>query len=613
VLALSFPIAARAAVTVTISNSNAQGQQRSRFDVDGNALDAHDGTSVLFDGTYYLYGTSYACGYQYTRNATFCGFKVYRSPDLTHWIDEGFAVPPGNCGYCFRPHVVFNASTKKYVLWADGGGVYLVYSSDTPLGPFVRGPDPKLAVGGAVDESLFVDDDGAGYLIHNTTEVAAGLTADMVVERLTPDYMTTTGANVRLGLGDVEAFAVFKHAGVYHALMSDPSCAYCSGATGEMTSQSMMGPWTGAWFDPNGVHQSGRSEPRMRARIVNADNCGGQPLAVLPVPVADGSTRYLFVSDRWNDRAPNESLANFFIGPLSMGQDGVLAPIACSASATIDLAIGAPGAYRALPFEDQSSGFDGFRHYCDIAAGVERQQSFSPSRDGVLTAATITTFRSGEPTAPLVVEILDERGSVFYATSFDSLAVPWAPRVMTTHPNVRIAAGRTYELRLRSTTTVGCYGFEFSDDDVYAKGAESLSTSGGLFRTEEARDLKFSIALLPDEMPDGGSDGPLVDGPRGADAAATNDGSDDTSAQDTRPSPDAGGETSVREAGEFERPDASAGSEVNSPAGCACKMARRSAPSPWLAIFAVAIAEGTRGTRRRARRGRTSKRASHRM
>ena len=34
-----------------------------RFDTDGNAVDAHDGAIAHFGGAYYLYGTSYDCGY----------------------------------------------------------------------------------------------------------------------------------------------------------------------------------------------------------------------------------------------------------------------------------------------------------------------------------------------------------------------------------------------------------------------------------------------------------------------------------------------------------------------------------------------------------------------
>jgi Glycosyl hydrolases family 43 len=481
-----------AAATVTVVNADAAGHQVSRFDVDGNALDAHDGSLLQVGDVFYLYGTSYDCGYRYQQNSSFCGFKVYSSPDLVHWTDRGYIIAPGACGFCFRPHVVFNASTGRYVLWADAGGRYLVATSTAPTGIFSPAPDPALAVGGAVDESLFVDTDGAGYVIHNTTQVAAGLTADLVVERLTPDYLTTTGQYVRLGLGDVEAFTVFKRNGIYHALMSDPSCAYCSGATGEMTATSMLGPWSGAWYDPNGVHQSGRAEPRWRARIVNADNCGGQPLASFPIVAADGSTGYYFMSDRWNNRAPNESLANFYIGPMSFDAAGTLQSFDCVGRFTLPVA--AAGGYTGSPDLDQRSGFDGFRHYCDIAGTVARQQRFVASRSGSLSAASITTFQSGGPNAPVSLDVLDAAdGTLLSHTDFPAASVPWAPAVVAAHPDVAVVAGHAYLLRLRSATTTGCYGWEYNDADPYSAGVESYSTdNSATFTVEPGRDVKFS-------------------------------------------------------------------------------------------------------------------------
>jgi len=501
---------ASAATAVTIVNTGPDGGQVSRFDVDGNALDAHDGSLLQVGHLFYLYGTSYDCGYRYQQNNQFCGFKAYSSPDLVHWTDRGYILAPGACAYCFRPHVVYNGATGRYVLWADAGGRYLVATSATPTGIFTARPDPVLAVGGAVDESLYVDTDGTGYVIHNTTQVAAGLTADMVVERLTPDYLTTTGEYVRLGLGDVEAFTVFKRGGTYHALMSDPSCAYCSGATGEMTATSMLGPWSGAWYDPNGVHQSGRAEPRWRARIVNADNCGGQPLATLPIVNADGSTSYYFVSDRWNNRAPNESLANFFIGPMSFDSAGTLRNIPCTPSFSLSPP-GTPGAYAASPDLDQRSGFDGFRHYCDVGGNVARQQTFVPSRTGTLSAASITTFQGGTPNAPVTLDVLDPAdGTLLSRTDFPTASVPWAPAALTAHPGIAVAAGHTYLLRLRSATTTGCYGWEYNDSGPYAAGVESYSTdTSASFTTEPGRDLKFSTdvsgapAFIPEGVPTG--------------------------------------------------------------------------------------------------------------
>jgi len=114
--ALMVPTAARAAVNTTITNFDSAGHQISRFDTDGNALDAHDGQIALFNGTYYLYGTSYDCGYQYQHNSTFCGFKVYSSPDLVHWTDKGPVVNARSCQYCFRPHVASQCDPDDRIL-----------------------------------------------------------------------------------------------------------------------------------------------------------------------------------------------------------------------------------------------------------------------------------------------------------------------------------------------------------------------------------------------------------------------------------------------------------------------------------------------------------------
>src|ERR1700737_1513920 len=83
--------ASAAGVTSTITNFDASGHQITRYDTNGNAVDAHDGIIALFGSTYYLYGTSYNCGFTWLAAGTaFCGFKVYTSTDLVHWTDRGW-------------------------------------------------------------------------------------------------------------------------------------------------------------------------------------------------------------------------------------------------------------------------------------------------------------------------------------------------------------------------------------------------------------------------------------------------------------------------------------------------------------------------------------------
>src|SRR4051812_46716846 len=66
-----------------IKNFNKNGEQITRFSKLGDAIDAHDGEIAFFDSVYYLYGTSYGCGFEWGRkDAPFCGFKTYSSRDL---------------------------------------------------------------------------------------------------------------------------------------------------------------------------------------------------------------------------------------------------------------------------------------------------------------------------------------------------------------------------------------------------------------------------------------------------------------------------------------------------------------------------------------------------
>jgi hypothetical protein len=250
-----FAPTARAAVDTDLTNFDPAGNQVVRFDTDGNAVDAHDGAITRFGGTYYLYGTSYDCGYQWQYNTTFCGFKVYSSPDLAHWTDRGYVVPPRDCRYCFRPHVVHDAATHRYVMWVndqDAADRFRVYTSARPTGPFTEQPVPDLPdqTHCTADLDVFVDDDGAGYLVCSN----AGW--HIAVIKLTSDYLRAAGPYDITGVTRVEAPSLFKRNGVYYLTMSDPNCGYCTGTgTSYLTASSPLGPWHGrdAWTAEDGA------------------------------------------------------------------------------------------------------------------------------------------------------------------------------------------------------------------------------------------------------------------------------------------------------------------------------------------------------------------------
>ena len=182
------PTAAPQYRAVTVQNTEA------RRDVAGEIIDAHDGGLQFFDGRYYLYGTAYG------KSAGFCinnRFRVYSSADLEHWRFEGELIEEQPVGVFYRPYVVYNAKTRKYVLWFNWypklwDGAMGVAVSDTPIGPFkIVGLDVKLSQAAAGRRrSLFVDDDGTGYFIY--TVIGQGHA--IRVERLTPDYLGSAGA-----------------------------------------------------------------------------------------------------------------------------------------------------------------------------------------------------------------------------------------------------------------------------------------------------------------------------------------------------------------------------------------------------------------------------------
>lgn len=238
----------------TIVNGDSHGATI-RFDTNGNAIDAHDGEIRRFGDRYYLYGTSYGCGYvRLERPVTpWCGYRSYSSTDMVHWTDDGplfDATTPywqSRCDSatlsCYRPHVVYNAATRKYVLWMNSYDVpadYHVLVSDSPTGPFSEVALPHLAVNGGGDMDLFVDDNGTAYLAHSDT--SSGY--DIVVEKLDPTYTTGTGQFTRVGLQMTEAPSLFKRGGTYYLVISDPYCAYCAGTGASyLTAPSPLGPW----------------------------------------------------------------------------------------------------------------------------------------------------------------------------------------------------------------------------------------------------------------------------------------------------------------------------------------------------------------------------------
>ena len=203
-----------------------------RQDIAGEIIDAHDGCLQFFDGCYYLYGTAYGNSSGFSINNR---FRVYSSPDLMRWTFQGELLKEPSDGVYYRPYVVFNPSTHKYVLFYNRypklwDGRLGVATSETPVGPFtIANPDVQVSQAKFQpgDGSPFVDDDGTAYFIYTVIAQDHAIR----VEQLTADYLTSTGKTSGVLARGSEAPVMFRRNGIYYALF-DKCCCFCPGGSG---------------------------------------------------------------------------------------------------------------------------------------------------------------------------------------------------------------------------------------------------------------------------------------------------------------------------------------------------------------------------------------------
>ncbi|MBR8640586.1 family 43 glycosylhydrolase [Streptomyces tuirus] len=240
---------------------------------------------------------------------------VWRDLSTNRDRDDGWARP----SILERPKVIYNKTTGKWVMWLHSDGpssptstsTYAraeagVAVADSPAGPFRwlgshrlnRVPSDSVpwcgtsaafdpAGGMARDMTLFVDDDGTGYIIYsseeNRTMYISKLNEEYTYLSAPPeeavqgkDFVRTLACNQR------EAPAMFKADGTYYLVTS--------GATGwnpnparYATATEILGKWT-----DRGNPVSGDAA---------ADTYASQSTNVIPYDPANG--KFIFMADRW--------------------------------------------------------------------------------------------------------------------------------------------------------------------------------------------------------------------------------------------------------------------------------------------------------------------------
>jgi len=243
--------------------------------------------------------------------------------------------------------------------------LYAVATSESPVGPFklrVNAVNVTRGDGGGGDFDLFVDDDGAGYVVYSSLYW-------MSVEKLTPDFLYSTGQNASCGPKGsplfpeyfVEAPVFFKRNSIYYILFGH-CCCFCEQGSGVIvhTATSPLGVWQiqagedvacrSSQFASEfplleGVEMGVRALPTPgQGCLYQSDEMSvtrSQQNFIVQVEVAGGEVEYVWTGDRWQ-QAPDliKGHEPQFWVPLKFSADGAIGKMSWTDQFVLDIAVG---------------------------------------------------------------------------------------------------------------------------------------------------------------------------------------------------------------------------------------------------------------------------------
>jgi len=169
-------------------------------------------------------------------------------------------------------------------------------------------PNAQVALPKPGDHGLFVDDDGAAYIVYTSIELGHAI----AVERLSPDWLAGSGQTSDFLDRGCEAPTMFKHHGTYYVLLGNTCCFCPQGADVRVfTAASPLGPYT------------------LRGEI-NRDATGGliipaQQTHVATIPTVNGP-ELLWMGDCWGSRPDGIKGHDlqYWSSPLRFEEDGTI-------------------------------------------------------------------------------------------------------------------------------------------------------------------------------------------------------------------------------------------------------------------------------------------------
>ncbi|WP_236642189.1 MULTISPECIES: AbfB domain-containing protein [unclassified Paenibacillus] len=267
------------AASVTITNGS------DWLDTAGNPIQANSGNILKVGSMYYWYG-------EHAVSGKFDSVNVYTSTDLKNWTFSNAILTKDSAtelasSKIERPKVIYNASTKQYVLWAhyENGTDYnlgrvAVATSSTPNGKFTYEGSFRPLDYESRDMTVFVDTDGTGYLI-TASRKNGGANDTMAIFKMNASY---TGVESFVGWQFENAYreapAVVKKGNRYY-LFTSQAAGWYPNQGAYATASSMTGTWSA--LTPYGNPSAFGSQIHDIATITGSN-----------------TTSYIYTGDRWN-------------------------------------------------------------------------------------------------------------------------------------------------------------------------------------------------------------------------------------------------------------------------------------------------------------------------
>ena len=245
------------------------------LDTSGKPIQAHGGSMIQVGDVFYWYGENKEFTSGDLKVWTW-GIRCYKSTDLYNWDELGLIIPPNEndksqplhfSRFVDRPHIIYNATTKKFVCWIkvmdEPYQTRTVLVADRITGPYKRVRSGLRPLGmSAGDFDLVISpDDAKAYMYFERVH------SEMICADLTDEYVDLSGYYSthlpRPGPPSVrEGFAYFTRRG-RHYLVSSGTTGYFPNPSEIAVADSFHGP-----FQTLGdLHPSDRTRTSFNSQI----------------------------------------------------------------------------------------------------------------------------------------------------------------------------------------------------------------------------------------------------------------------------------------------------------------------------------------------------------